>query len=333
MPQHFCGIFFCHIVNEIRTFASFIAILMVSTRLRAHAALFFSGVLFGANYWIAKGLMPEYMSPMQIIFYRGLITMLLFQLLSLVIGVEKTSKRDIVRLAVCGLLGVAVNQMFFFTGLNYTSPVDTALIHAGSPLMVMTFSALIIGEKASPLKIIGILLGGTGAVMLVLQGNTDITGSNQLLGNVLVFINIMGYSLYLVLVKPIMARNSPITVLKWVFTFGFFMVFPFSISEAHTVNWSHFSVSAWISIIYIIIGTTFITYLLTTFSLRTLNAGTAGYYIYMQPFIAATIGILFYNEKFTPIKIIAALVVFAGVYLVLKPSIKKDVEKESATIP
>lgn len=305
---------------------------MFSARFRAHAALFFSGVLFGANYWIAKGLMPEYMSPMQIIFYRGLITMLLFQLLSVVVGVEKTSKRDIVRLAVCGLLGVAVNQMFFFTGLNYTSPVDTALIHAGSPLMVLTFSALIIGERASPLKITGILLGGAGAVLLVLQGKSGAAGSHQLLGNALIFFNIMAYSLYLVLVKPIMAKYSPVTVLKWVFTFGFFMVLPFSVSEAHTVNWENFSVSAYLSIIYIIIGATFLTYLLTIFSLKTLSAGTAGYYIYMQPFIAATIGILFYNEKFTAIKLIAALVVFAGVYLVIKPEAKKGVEKGSAKI-
>jgi drug/metabolite transporter (DMT)-like permease len=306
---------------------------MFSVRLRAHAALFFSGVLFGANYWIAKGLMPEYMSPMQIIFYRGLITMLLFQLLSLLLGAEKTSKRDIGRLAICGLLGVAANQMLFFTGLNYTSPVDTALIHAGSPLMVLTFSAWIIGEKASPLKIAGIILGGAGAVLLVLQGKSASAGSNQLLGNVLIFFNIMAYSLYLVLVKPIMARYSPITVLKWVFTFGFFMVLPFSVSEAHTVNWGHFSVSAWISIIYIIVGTTFLTYLLTIISLRTLSAGTAGYYIYMQPFIATTIGILFYNEKFTAIKLIAAVVVFAGVYLVIKPETKKGAEKGLAKSP
>jgi drug/metabolite transporter (DMT)-like permease len=211
--------------------------------------------------------------------------------------------------------------------------VDTALIHAGSPLMVLTFSAWIIGEKASPLKIAGIILGGAGAVLLVLQGKSASAGSNQLLGNVLIFFNIMAYSLYLVLVKPIMARYSPITVLKWVFTFGFFMVLPFSVSGAHTVNWGHFSVSAWISIIYIIVGTTFLTYLLTIFSLRTLSAGTAGYYIYMQPFIATTIGILFYNEKFTAIKLIAAVVVFAGVYLVIKPETKKGAEKGLAKSP
>ena len=300
---------------------------MKSARLQAHSALFFSGILFGANYWIAKGLMPEYMNPMQIIFYRGVITMLLFQLLSSILGTEKVRRRDLGMLALCGLLGVAINQLFFFTGLNYTSPVDTALIHAGSPLMVLTFSALIIGEKASPLKIAGILIGGVGAVLLVLQGQSATAGSNQLLGNVLIFINIMAYSLYLVLVKPLMARYSPVTVLKWVFTFGFFMVLPFSVSEANTIDWSHFTTGAWLSIIYIIVGTTFLTYLLTTFSLKTLSAGTAGYYIYMQPLIAGSIGILFYNEKFTLIKLIAALVVFAGVYLVIRPAPKKSVEK------
>ena len=306
---------------------------MISTTGRAHAALLFSGILFGANYWIAKGLMPTYMQPMQIIFYRGLITVILFYLFSLFTGNQKIEKGDMAKLALCGLLGVAVNQVFFFTGLNYTSPVDTALIHAGSPLMVLGFSAWINKEKAGYMKIAGILLGGAGAIILVLQGYSGTAGSNQLLGNLLIFINILAYSLYLVLVKPLMQKYNAITVLKWVFAFGFLMVLPFSISEAHTVNWSIFTLNAWISIVYIIVGTTFLTYLLTIFSLRTLSAGTAGYYIYMQPFIASFIGIIFYDEKITLIKISAAVVVFAGVFMVLRPEVKKGAGKGLKAIP
>lgn len=297
---------------------------MVSASAKAHAALFFSGLIFGANYWIAKGLMPVFMQPMQIVFYRGIITVSLFYIIWRFSGSEKVEKRDLARLIICGMLGVAVNQVFFFTGLNFTSPVDTSLIHAASPLMVLLFSVLINHEKAGMAKITGILLGGAGAVLLILSGKLSTHGSNQFLGNILIFINILAYSLYLVLVKPLMAKYSAITVLKWVFLSGFIFVVPFSLQDAFQVSWGSLSAYAWFALIYIILGATFFTYLLTIFSLRTLSAGTAGYYIYMQPLIASFIGIVFLGEQLSLKKILAAAVIFAGVYLVLRPAPKTN---------
>ncbi|MHC1776753.1 MAG: DMT family transporter [Lentimicrobium sp.] len=290
---------------------------------KAHLALTFSGLLFGVNYWIAKGLMPIYLQPMQIIFIRGAMALFLFWLVSLLYKGEAIAERkDHLILALCGLTGIALNQALFFTGLSLTSPVDTALIHSGSPVIVLLFSIWIAGEKTGRLKITGMILGATGAVLLVLQGNFSADGNNHLLGNALIFMNIVSYSLYLVLIKPLMHKYNAITIMKWVFLYGFLFVLPFSLPSVVGIKLNTFTPFAWFSIIYIIIGTTFITYLLTSYSLRTVSAGVAGYYIYMQPVIAAIIGILLFNETLTPAKTMAAILVFTGVFLVNRPVTK-----------
>ncbi|MPL75717.1 hypothetical protein SDC9_21548 [bioreactor metagenome] len=296
---------------------------MEKLKIKAHAALFASGLLFGANYWIAKGLMPGYMQPMQIIFVRGFAAMLLFWLLSVSLQPLKIHRSDHIKLIICSLLGIAINQICFFTGLSYTSPVDTSLIHAGSPLMVIAFSAIIAGEKVTTSKIAGILAGGAGAILLILQGSGAAAAENQLLGNTLILINITAYSLYLVLVKPLMMKYNAVTVMKWIFLYGFLMVIPFSVKDAFSINWQGFTPSAWLSLGYIVVGTTFLAYLLTTFSLKALSAGVAGYYIYMQPVIAASIGIFMFSEALSMVKIVAAVLIFTGVYLVNRPAAVK----------
>lgn len=284
---------------------------------KAHFALIVSGLLFGANYWIAKGLMPLYMQPMQIIFVRGAMALLLFWLVSLFYkGMEIPERKDHLILALCGLTGIALNQALFFTGLSLTSPVDTALIHSGSPIIVLLFSVWIAGERTGRSKITGMVLGALGAVLLVVQGNFSSDGDNHMLGNTLIFMNIVSYSLYLVLIKPLMQKYSAITIMKWVFLYGFLFALPFCIPSIAAIKPDSFTPFAWFSITYIVIGTTFITYLLTSYSLRTVSAGVAGYYIYMQPVIAALIGIILFNETLTLAKIIASFMVFTGVFLV-----------------
>ncbi len=284
---------------------------------KAHFALIVSGLLFGANYWIAKGLMPIYMQPMQIIFVRGALALVLFWFVSLFYkDTAIPERKDHLILALCGLTGIALNQALFFTGLSLTSPVDTALIHSGSPIIVLLFSVWIAGERTGRSKITGMVLGASGAVLLVVQGNFNSDGDNHMLGNALIFMNIISYSLYLVLIKPLMQKYSAITIMKWVFLYGFLFVFPFCIPSVATMKLETFTPFAWFSITYIVIGTTFITYLLTSYSLRTVSAGVAGYYIYMQPVIAALIGIILYNETLTMAKISASFMVFTGVFLV-----------------
>lgn len=284
---------------------------------RAHLYLIVSGLLFGANYWIAKGLMPDFMQPAQIIFVRCLSAVALFWLVSTMTLREKISRRDHLLLALGGLTGISVNQTFFFSGLSLTSPVDAALLHSGSPVVVLLFSALLAREKINLPKIAGILMGAAGAVALVLQASmAESNSGNQLLGNTLIVLNIISYSLYLVIIKPLMSRYNAITIMKWVFLYGFLFIIPYSLNTVNSIPFEKFTGFAWFSLTYIVLGTTFLTYLMTSYSLRYVSAGTAGYYIYLQPVIAAFIGVVLFREALTIIKILAAALVFAGVFLV-----------------
>ncbi|MCF8331687.1 MAG: DMT family transporter [Bacteroidales bacterium] len=287
----------------------------------AHLTLFATSLLFGANYWIAKGLMPEYFQPLQVIFLRVLGAMMLFWLLQLFTLKEKVKRKDLMLIAFSSALGVAVNQIMFFEGLSLTTPVDTSIIHSSSPLLVLVFAALITREKLTLTKLSGILMGAAGTVLLVTYGEEISFNADSFRGDIFILINISAYSMYLVLIKPVMARYKPVTVMKWVFLFGFLCVLPFSVWRIPDIDWQNVDTFGLFSLLYVIIGTTFLAYLLTIHALRYVEASIAGFYIYLQPIFAAIIGIWLFNEVLTIHKIVAAALVFAGVYVVnSKPS-------------
>ncbi|MGM0612419.1 MAG: DMT family transporter [Bacteroidota bacterium] len=290
----------------------------------AHLTLFGTSLLFGANYWIAKGLMPDYFQPMQIIFMRVLGAMLLFWFLQLFLPKEQVKTKDLLLIGLSSALGVAVNQMMFFEGLNLTTPVDTSIIHSSSPLLVLMFAAILSREKLTLMKITGILIGASGALLLVLYGEEASFNSETFRGDIFILINISAYSMYLVLIKPVMARYKPVTVMKWVFFFGFLCVVPFTVWNLPDIQWGNIDSYAWFSLLYVIIGTTFLAYLLTINALRYVDASIAGFYIYLQPVIAAIIGIWLFDEVLTAHKIIAAMLVFTGIYIVNKKTAKSQ---------
>lgn len=285
---------------------------------RSHLAMFGSSLIFGANYWIAKGLMPVYLTPAQIIFWRILVTTALFWITSLFITQEKVARKDLWAIAGCTLLGVVLNQYLFFLGLRLSNPVEVAILHTTSPILVLLFAAIIIYEKVTTTRLIGMLLGAVGALSIVLTGKHLNFSLDTMTGNIFIVMNITCYSIYLVLIKPLMRRYNPVTVMKWAFLFGLLMVTPFTIGPAIQVPGQNFPMNIWAGFLYVIIGSTFLAYLLVTFSLKKLSAPVVGFYMYLQPLVAAIHGVILYHEKLSPIKILAAMLIFTGVYLVNK---------------
>lgn len=278
-------------------------------------------VLFGANYWIAKGLMPDHLLPLQIIFLRVLGTFIIASVIKMSIRelrVLKIDRADYPRLILSSLLGVAINQMMFFTGLNLSTPVDAAIINSVNPIMVLLFSAWLLNERIGGPRLGGILLGATGALMLILFGNPLSLIGGHLTGNMFILVNTAAWSLYLVISKPLMVKYNPILMMKWVFLIGFVAVFPFSIRQALQIDFGSFDPSTWFSIMYIIVGTTFLAYFFITFSLKRLSSSVVAYYTYLQPVLVAAIGILLFAEKISWIKAVSALLVFIGIYLVTR---------------
>ncbi|PLW93487.1 MAG: EamA/RhaT family transporter, partial [Marinilabiliales bacterium] len=279
----------------------------------AHIALIVAGFLFGANYWIAKGLMPEHLSPTPIIVFRTAGASIMFAFLLLFIKWKRIEPRDWFMIALCGLTGVTLNQYLFFAGLNYSSPVETAVLHTISPLVVVLLARFWIKEKIGISKATGIIFGFAGALIITLSGKEISFSSTHFTGNILILLNITAYSMYLVFAKPLMQKYPPVQVTALIFFFGFIFFLPFGIQSVFSVDYASFPPHIWQSLAYVIVCTTFLTYLLTVYALKPLQAGTVGFYIYMQPLISGAIGIITGRELLSQGKIFGAIMIFAGV--------------------
>lgn len=295
-------------------------------RILAHLAIFGANLIYGINYSVAKGLMPDYLSPFAFIFCRVFGALILFLLFASTQKTDKIERKDFWSLALCGLFGVAGNQLMFFYGLNLTTPINAAIIMTSNPILVMIFAALIIKAKITPTKLAGVFLGLAGAAALILHGNQLSVESDGLVGDLFIFLNGTSYALYLVLVKPLMSKYSPLTVIKWVFFFGAFYVFPFGFQDVQAVQWSTFTPSIWYAFIFVVVGTTFLAYLFNIYGLKRLNPTTVSTYIYSQPLIASIIAVLFYEGELTIVKVVSAILIFSGVYLV---SIRKPTQTKA----
>ena len=292
---------------------------------QSHLALFVVQLMYGANYVVAKGLMPDVVGPNGFILIRGIGAVVLFWLV-LSFRFEKVAKKDLGRLAICGLFGVAINQLFFFNGLQLTSPLNAPVIMTTTPILVLILSTLILKEKVKVLQVVGVLIGAVGSVFFILQNSTDGFASGR--GDVLILLNATSYALYLVLVKPLMRKYKPITVITWVFTFGLIYVSLWlpSSQEVGNIAFKDLTSAEISQILFVVIGVTFVPYLLNVFAMKNVSPSVAAVYIYLQPLLAALFvyiyylaGLKNYTQDMSWVKALCAVLVFFGVYLVIRP--------------
>ena len=298
------------------------------TKVFAHLSLLGANLIYGINYTVAKEVMPEYIQPFGFIFCRVLGALALFWLFSLVVSREKILPKDFKRLFLCGLFGVAGNQLMFFYGLNLTTPINAAIIMTCNPILVLIISAFIIGERITPQKLGGISLGLAGAAGLILNNNHLSINSENFIGDLFIFLNACSYAIYLVIVKPLMNSYQPLTVIKWVFLFGYLIVIPFGFNEFTDISWNSFDISIWFAFLFVVIFTTFLAYLLNINGLKSLNPSVVSSYIYSQPLIASIIALALQKDELTLVKVISSILIFLGVYLVSfqkKSKLKKPI--------
>lgn len=291
---------------------------MKQARNIALLAAFGAALIYGLNYTIAKSAMPEPVPPFGFIVLRVAFAVPFFWLLGFFGPKEKIAKSDFLRLLLCAVFGVAVNMLAFFKGLNYTTPINASIIMVTSPIMVLIFSRILLKERLSPLKIFGVFLGLIGTLIVILNGANQLVfgGSQTVLGNFLVYVNASSYALYLVLVKKLIAKYHPFTLAKWLYTVGLFLVLPFGLEEAMRVDYANIDLSIWLSIGYVLLCATGLTYLFNLVALKNLSAANVGVFIYLQPLIAGIFAVMVGADKLNVVKIVAALIIFTGVYLV-----------------
>lgn len=303
---------------------------MKSKTLSAHIALFLVNTLYGASHVLAKGVMPAYLTPNVFILFRAFGATVLFWLVKAFFVRERVERKDLLLLAFCGMFGVAINQLFFFHGLNLSSSINSGIIMAFNPILVVILSFFVLKESITVTKAVGILLGTSGAILLTLTAGTG--KGDSMLGDFFLFINALSYAIYLVIAKPLMKKYSPLTVITYVFTFGLGMllVYPPVLTELFQTNFAVIPIEAWLKIVYVVVGVTFMTYLLTMYGLKYLTPSVSSAYIYFQPvmvmffaFSFSALGIAAdYTGTITLEKIAYMLVIFLGVYITSHSAIR-----------
>ena len=289
-------------------------------------AAFVVAVIYGLNYTIAKDVMPTYVKPFGFIVIRVTGTALLFWLVGLFTVKERIDRADYGRLILAALFGVCINMLAFFKGLSLTSPINASVIMVNTPILVLILSAIILKERITATKVFGILIGLSGAVLLIVYGKSVIQGDNPLLGNLLIFVNASSYGLYLIVVKKLTSKYHAITLVKWLYLFGFFMVLPFGFQEFMEVDWHTIPKTMYFNIGFVIVFTTFFAYLLNLFALSRLRPTTLSAFIYLQPLLATSFALLMRKDQLNMIKVVAALLIFTGVFLVTKSNSVKKAE-------
>jgi len=284
---------------------------------RAHLALLGTNIFFAINLSSIKYIVNEgFAKPFAINIIRVGVTAALLWVFFIFKPVKKlVHKKDVGRFFLCALSGVAINQLLFVKGLSLTYSIHASLLMLTTPILIIIISAMVLKERLTTLKIAGLVVGITGAVILVTANETSGDGSQIVLGDFLIILNAIAYTFYFVLVKPLMKTYDPIMITRVIFTIGFFIMLPFCWQEFAEIRWQSFTSAAYINLGLVAIAGTFLAYLFNVYGIKILGAAMAGTYIYSQPFFAAAIAMIFLNESLTIVKVIAAIFIFLGVYL------------------
>ena len=296
----------------------------MNSRIWALLAALGATTIYALNHTIAKGVMPTYVQPFGFIQLRVTGAAILFWSFSIFLPKEKIDRSDWARLLVCTVFGAGINMLSFFKGLELSTPINSSVIITATPILVFTFSAFLLKEKASLRKKVGVVLGLIGALFLVLFGKEIRTVAPDIpLGNFLFVVNAASYGLYLILIRPLTQKYHLITVLKWLFLLGTFLNIPITYQEVAAISWPTLPViEAILPIIYVVVGTTCMTYLLNMYALRILTASSVSIFAYVQPLLGILFAIWMGSDSLTFIKSVAAIIVCVGVYLVTKKDSK-----------
>ncbi len=298
---------------------------MMKTRTLALIAVSIATLIYGVTFTIAKDVMPLHIKPYGLILLRVSGATLVFWIAGLFIKQQKIDKADYKKIFIAAFFGVGLNMLTFFKGLSLTTPISASVMMVTSPMLVLIFSSILLKEKIVKRKILGIIIGLIGTVILIVYGNqSDANADNRTLGNFLVFVNAASYGLYLVLVKKLISKYNPITFIKWLYLFGLLFVTPFGFPELLEVSWQNMPTNIYLKAGFVVIFTTCITYLFNLYGLSKLKPTSVSVFIYVQPVIATVYALIVGSDSLSLVKILATIIIFFGVYLVTKQIEKKN---------
>lgn len=281
-----------------------------------HIALFLANTIYAVNFLFAKDVMPDYITPTGFILLRVSAAAIIFFVIHFFFIKEKLQKKDTLYLFMCAIFGIVINMLCFFKGLNLTSPINASLIMITTPLIVYVLSLLIKKEIYSYSKLTGVIFGLLGAAMLVTDGVFNFQINN--LGDLLVLLNAISYGIYLILIKSMMSKYHPITVLKNLFLLGLLILIPIGWVDVYQINFADMPFEIILKTLFVLLFTTCIAYFLNIYAISKVSSSTVAFYIYLQPLLATTLAIILRKDLLTDLKLLSAFLIFLGVYFVIK---------------
>ncbi|MCW5514894.1 DMT family transporter [Muriicola sp. Z0-33] len=288
----------------------------MSKRTLALLAAIGATIIYGLNHTIAKGVMPEVVKPYGFIMLRVIGATVLFWGISVFGPKERIAKKDYLRMLLCAVLGMGFNMLAFFKGLDLSTPINSAVLITLTPIIVLILSAILIKERISKSKIFGIFIGLLGALGLLLLGaEIRQDAPNIPMGNALIILNAIFYGSYLIVAKTLIQKYHPFTFMKWLFTLGILICLPFGYDELIEIQWGTMPFQAAWKILFVVVGTTFLTYLFNIYALTQLKASTLSAFVYVQPLLGILFAVAMGKDTLTGIKIVSASLVLLGVYL------------------
>ncbi|HEX2969186.1 MAG TPA: DMT family transporter [Bacteroidales bacterium] len=296
---------------------------------RAHLALLAANIIYGLNVIFGKAVMPGSIKPFALLVVRSVATVIIFWIASLFIKKEKVERKDLLYIFSVFVFGVVINQALFLAGLALTSPINSSIIMSINPIFAFVFAALILKEKITFLKGTGLTIGFAGVMILILQNGTPDISSSTFLGDIFTLTNTISWALYTVVIKRMLEKYHPVTVMKWTFLFGMLVNVPLGYREFVTTDWSAISFVAWTEIGFVVFFATFLGYLLLSFGLRRLSPTIVSTYTYIQPVIAAYFATLLGQDRIDVVMIFSACLIFAGVYVVSR---QRSQEQKASSI-
>lgn len=303
---------------------------MITNKLKGHTAVLVSNLIFGLNIPVTKALLDRWMTPLGYMSVRTLVAVIIFWTISRLVPREKVAPKDLLVIAVGGIMGFIISQFLTAVSLQYTTPVYFSLILALSPMVVMLLAALFLKEPVSRKKVAGVILGVAGAMLLVLNIDNSSSGNNNLFGVFLAILSIIAYSVYLIIMRSVAQKYSAVTQMKWMFLFTAIIILPLGAKELdqQAIFSSAWEWSGILELGFVVLLATSVGYFLMPFGMKYLRATTVSVYMNLQPVISSIAAIWVGQDIFTWDKPMAAILVIAGAYIVAQSPEKQQTDIE-----
>lgn len=308
---------------------------MDTAKMKGHVTMLAANSMWGLMAPLAKFVMiGGAVSSLVMTDLRVFGAMILFWIFSFFQKPEHVGHKDLMKLFVASLLAIVFNQGSYIFGVGMTSPVDASIITTSMPLIAMILAAIFLKEPITGKKILGIAVGASGALLLILGSSqasgTTVKGDNPLLGDVFVLLAQCSYAFYFVLFKNFVTKYSAVTVMKWMFTYAFICLLPFSYSSLLATDWLALDGARIASILFVVVGATFLSYILIIVGQKNLRPTVAGMYNYIQPLVATIVAICWGMDSFNLTKVLSVVMIFGGVWLVTSSRSRAEMEAYKA---